>query len=186
MLDSTNNIIIFNCLNYNSIICISDIASPPLLPSATPSAINSRPVRQSAVAPRCCLRFSEVERVGIDSGVFLFAIHKNTNMHKIPERDWKVVRKLHPVLLQRYCQQVFRDVHALTEDGQCDYHQACQGLYDLVHDRNEEMAAFFDDMSRSKAITMILGWKSHGIIDDDEFQEFSEETQALVNHILAL
>ncbi|MFK0574134.1 hypothetical protein [Endozoicomonas sp.] len=104
-------------------------------------------------------------------------------MHTIPERDWKVVKKLHPILLQRYCQQVFQDVHALTEDDECDYHEAYQELYDLVHDRNKAMRELFDGLTRSKATLMVLAWKNYGLITDDEFEMFNEETQALVVHI---
>lgn len=104
-------------------------------------------------------------------------------MSTIPERDWKVVRKLHPVLLQRYCQQVFEDVHGLTDADDCDYHEACQGLYDLVHKRNKAMRDLFDGLTRSKATLMVLAWKKQNLITDDEFGLFSEKTQAVVDHI---
>ncbi|USE36432.1 hypothetical protein [Endozoicomonas sp. SCSIO W0465] len=108
---------------------------------------------------------------------------KNTNMHKIPEPDWKVVKKLHPIILQRYCQQVFEDVQALTKDDECDYHDAYQELYDLVHNRNKAMRDLFDGLTRSKATLIVLAWKNHALITDDEFSMLSEDTQALVDHI---
>ncbi len=104
-------------------------------------------------------------------------------MHSIPERDWKVVKQLHPVLLQRYCQQVFQEVHALTEEDDCDYHDAYQALYDLVHKRNKAMRDLFDGLTRSKATLMVLAWKNNNLMTDEEFERFSEATQTLVNHI---
>ena len=55
-------------------------------------------------------------------------------------------------------------------------------LYDLVHDRNKAMRDLFDGLTRSKATLMVLAWKNYGLISDDEFEMFSGETQALVDH----
>ena len=102
-------------------------------------------------------------------------------MRDIPERDWKVVRKLHPILLKRYCQHVFQGVHALTEGSECDYHAAYLELYKLVRDRNKTIGYLFEGFSRSKATMMVTAWKNNKLITDDELAMFSEETLAVVN-----
>ena len=104
-------------------------------------------------------------------------------MPDIPERDWKVVRKLHPILLQRYCQQVFQDVHTLTEDGECNYHDAYLELYKLVHDRDKTIRYLFNGLSRSKATVMVAAWKHHGLITENELAMFSEETLEEISFI---
>ena len=102
-------------------------------------------------------------------------------MRGIAERDWRLVRKLHPIALQRYCQQVFQDVHALTEEGECDHHAAYLELYKLVRDRDKTIGYLFDDLRRSRATMMVMGWKNHDLITEDELAMFSEKTLAVVN-----
>ncbi|WP_419533467.1 hypothetical protein [Endozoicomonas sp.] len=102
-------------------------------------------------------------------------------MYKLPERDWKVVKKLHPILLQRYCQQVFEDVHALTEGDECDYQAAYLKLYKLVRDRNKNIGHLFDGFSRGQATMMIMTWKRQHLITEEELAMFSDETQAAVD-----
>lgn len=103
-------------------------------------------------------------------------------MYKIPERDWKVVRKLHPVMLQRYCQQVFQKVEALTPKGDaCDFHKAYLELRSLLKIGDKQMRELFNDLSRSNAIMMVMTWMSHELITDDELAMLSEETVAVVD-----
>ncbi|MFK0573232.1 hypothetical protein [Endozoicomonas sp.] len=52
-----------------------------------------------------------------------------------------------------------------------------------MHNRNKAMRDIFDGLTRSKATLMVLAWKNYGLIADNEFELFSEETQALVSHI---
>ncbi|PJE80513.1 hypothetical protein CI610_00481 [invertebrate metagenome] len=103
-------------------------------------------------------------------------------MQKIPERDWKIVKRLYPILLQRYCQQQLDEINSLIDKAPCDYHQTWLELYDLVRKRNKEMSELFDQMmSRGSALMMLFLWKKNGLIRQDEWLQLSEETRCLAD-----
>ncbi|PJE80510.1 hypothetical protein CI610_00478 [invertebrate metagenome] len=63
-----------------------------------------------------------------------------------------------------------------------DYHQVAPVLYDLVRQRNKEMAGLFDHMmSRRSALMMLFLWKKNGLIRQDEWLQLSEETRRLAD-----
>ncbi len=44
-------------------------------------------------------------------------------MKYLPESDWKKVRAIHPVLLQRMCKNVFQEVEAISSKASSNYHK---------------------------------------------------------------
>lgn len=105
-------------------------------------------------------------------------------MHEIKESDWKVFRQLHPIAVERYCQRVLAENQELANDTTQTAHERYLAIFRLYFHRNKEMARLFDDFRRSTALWQIAAIKGSGLFTDEEFAQFSEETQNLVSVIL--
>ena len=103
---------------------------------------------------------------------------------EIKESDWKLLRRLHAVALERFCKQVIEDINHATANCNEDFHKRYLKVFDLIMGRNEKMAWAFDDMRRSKAIILLANIKESGLLTDEEFSQFSPETREAVEVIL--
>ena len=68
-----------------------------------------------------------------------------------PERDWKVLRELKPVALDRFCQRTLMEVAALCSDVGRTNHERYLALWKLIRERDDRLSAAFDDLRRSTA-----------------------------------
>jgi len=102
----------------------------------------------------------------------------------ISERDWKVLRKLKPLTLERLCERILMEcVEVASGDGET-FHERYLNLYNLIHQRNAQIAAAFDDLRRSRAVPAIAQIYELKLLEGSEFLEFSEETRDAVLLIL--
>lgn len=102
----------------------------------------------------------------------------------IVERDWKVLRKLKPVALDRLCERILAEcVEVASSDGETA-HERYLKLYNIVHKRNAQMGAAFDDLRRSRAVFAIAEIYNLELLEENEFLEFSEGTRESVLVIL--
>lgn len=101
-------------------------------------------------------------------------------MEKLPERDWKVFSRLQKVALDRKCREVLVTLTAIINDETKSNHDRYGTLYGAIHDHDKDIATAFNGFSRSMAPIQLLNWKSHGLITEQEFAEFSEETRQWV------
>lgn len=96
---------------------------------------------------------------------------------RISEADWKILRQLEPVALERFCQRVLTELVTLASDTSSGSHERYQSVYSMIDERNRQMAAAFDGLRRSAALLQLARMKSLGLISDEEFARFSTETQ---------
>ena len=104
----------------------------------------------------------------------------------LKESDWKLFRRLHSVALERFCQQVIEDINQSTSNCTGDYHQRYLAVFNLIMDRNEQMARAFNDSRRSKAIVLLTSIRELGLLTDEEFSQFSPDTRASVESVLEI
>jgi hypothetical protein len=99
---------------------------------------------------------------------------------EIPERDWKVLRKLKPIALDRFCKRALAELkyRAKADDG--EHHAAYLAVYKAMQERDAEIAAAFNDMRRSQAFLRLIGIRRLKLLTDEEWNEFSEKTQRSV------
>ena len=102
----------------------------------------------------------------------------------IQESDWKVLKKLHEVALNRFCQRALSDIEGIVADPSRTPHQRYIALYETVQRRDKDLAKVFDNPSRSKAFLQIAALRSRHLIENEEFLRFSEETRALAEMFL--
>ncbi|MBP1202185.1 hypothetical protein JOD97_000199 [Duganella sp. 1411] len=98
-------------------------------------------------------------------------------MHSIAESDWKHLRKLQPVLLDRYCRQILSEVEKAASRHEEAAHPRYLAVCKLIQERDRELGQTFNDMRRSQAFLSILLLRRNGLFTDDEFAGFGDETK---------
>jgi hypothetical protein len=78
----------------------------------------------------------------------------------ISEADWKVLRRVHPLALERYCERVLAEIERVTHNSAQSAHQRYLDIFKIVGQRDREMASIFDDPKRSIALTMLARIRS--------------------------
>lgn len=104
----------------------------------------------------------------------------------IAEHDWKALRDLHPVALDRFCRAVLDEINRLGADASQTAHQRYRAIYQLINRRDKEIAEAFDDLRRSRALMTIAKLRQLGQLTDDEFARFSAETRAGAESLLRI
>ena len=93
----------------------------------------------------------------------------------IPEVDWKYFQKLRPLLLDRFCQRVLAEAASLMADSTRTNHDRCLALYQLIRERDEDLAQMFDHHSRSSASLKIGIMNRCELLTAEEIAGFSAE-----------
>jgi len=105
---------------------------------------------------------------------------------EIKESDWKIFRRLHPVALERFCQRVIAEINQTTSNSTGDHHKRYLEVFNLIMERNEQMARAFDDMRRSKAFILLANIIESDLLTSEEISELSSEARAAVEVILEI
>lgn len=107
-------------------------------------------------------------------------------MSSIPEKDWKLFRKLKADLIARVCDSVFVKVEKIMESRSGNEHQSYLDLYHLIKQQDKLISKYFDNPTRNNLIYKIIALRSNNMLTNDEFSLFSEETQLIVNESIEL
>jgi len=105
-------------------------------------------------------------------------------MREIKEADWKIFRQVHAVALERFCLRVLDDSERLHKDTSHSAYERYIAIYRLFDERDKEVARLFNDLRRSTALWQIAALKGRGLLTEEEFARFSQETQSLVAALL--
>lgn len=103
-------------------------------------------------------------------------------MH-IPEADWKRLRKLKEVALERLCTRILEESQSIITREQPS-HERFLALYRRVREGDHDIAVAFDDLRRSQAVNRLASMCSLGLVTDEELQAFSPETQERIELLL--
>ena len=104
----------------------------------------------------------------------------------IHESDWKHFRQLRTVALDRFCQRVLGEVSRLAADTGTSSHDRYLALFQLIQDRDEELADAFNNPRRSTAFVQLARIQFTDLLTEEEFARFSPETQASVQVFLEI
>jgi len=102
----------------------------------------------------------------------------------IAEADWKVLRRIHPLALERYCERTLADIERVTHNRSQSTHQRYLEIFKIIEQRDREMASIFNDPKRSNALTMLARIRSDGLLTEDEFSDLSQETRSAIELLL--
>jgi hypothetical protein len=103
---------------------------------------------------------------------------------EILEADWKLLRQLKDLALERFCQRVLDEIGRLAADGTQTSHQRYLAVFKFIERRDRELADAFDGLRRSTAFRQLACMQSHGLFTDEERARFSPETRAVVRLFL--
>jgi hypothetical protein len=101
----------------------------------------------------------------------------------IPESDWKKFKKLREVALDRYCEQILREVRNLSDRERSTNHERYLELYRYIDQSDDNIARMFNDPRRSTAIAQLLGMVGADLITEEELIAFSEDTRSTIEHL---
>lgn len=102
---------------------------------------------------------------------------------QIPEKDWKKFRTIHPIALERFCEQVLEEIEEINSHGDLSCHKRYGKIYKLIRDRDREMGNIFNDFRRSTALMQLRLMHTHGLLKPEEISDFSEETWEELNFL---
>jgi len=105
-------------------------------------------------------------------------------MGQIKESDWKLLKQIAPVALERFCRRTLAEIDRITSDGTRNYHQRYLVIFAVIRDRDKEIEKAFNGLRRSTALLQLSIIYSHGLLDDEEFLRFSAETRAAISSLL--
>ena len=105
-------------------------------------------------------------------------------MREIKESDWKILRQLQPIALERFCKQILSEAEVINSDSTKSFHQKYLDIYEVFQRRDKEIARIFNDLRRSTALTQLTAMKARGLLAEDELQRFGQETQNVVDLLL--
>ena len=103
---------------------------------------------------------------------------------QFPEPDWRTLRKLQPILLDRLCRRVLKEIEFAASDTSREAHETYLKLVELAQRRDRDIADGFNDMRRSTATLRIFHLRRLDLMTDEEFARFSAETCAEVQHMI--
>ncbi|MBA6288333.1 hypothetical protein [Colwellia sp. MB3u-4] len=107
-------------------------------------------------------------------------------MSSIPEKDWKLFRKLQSELTAKACELVFRQVNNIANVRSGKEHESYLDLYRFIETEDAKIAEMFNNPTRNNVILKIVTLKKYDVLSVEQLEMFSEETQEFVNRILNL
>ena len=98
-------------------------------------------------------------------------------MNRIPEADWKQLRKLEKAKLALACANALETLRQIIDASADDPHAAYQKLYKATRDEDKKIAFMFDDLGRGGAVLNLANWYRYGILSDEELELFTPKTR---------
>jgi hypothetical protein len=96
------------------------------------------------------------------------------------ERDWKVLREVRSVALERFCERILSEITRIAKDASASGHERYLLIYQLVQDRDADIAAAFNDLRRSTALRQLAMMQTLDVLSAEELARFSADTQASI------
>lgn len=106
-------------------------------------------------------------------------------LREIKESDWKLLRQMAPVALERFCQHILGEIARTGSDRTKSHHQRYLDIFAVLQQRDKEIAHAFNDLRRSTALTQLATMYSHGLLAEEEFLRFSPETCSVIELLLS-
>ncbi|MCL5065969.1 MAG: peptide ABC transporter substrate-binding protein [Firmicutes bacterium] len=94
----------------------------------------------------------------------------------ISEADWRVFKEVRAAALDRFCRRILDECRTLCDDQSESAHKRYLSLYELLQQRDKEIAEAFDDFRRSTAIFALMAMRQYGLVTQAEWKRFSPDT----------
>jgi hypothetical protein len=100
-------------------------------------------------------------------------------MKEISEADWKVFRKLHPTVVNRYCQKVLREISRLGAEENKSDHERYLAVFQAIQNHDREIALLFNNPRRSSALMQMMAINNRELFTDEELSLFSNDIREM-------
>jgi len=107
-------------------------------------------------------------------------------MREIKESDWKILRQLHPEALERFCKEILLEIESINSDSAKSFHRRYLDTFGVLHRRDKEIAETFNNLRRSTALRQLASMRARGLLTEDEFSRFSQDTRNAVDLLLEI
>ena len=94
-----------------------------------------------------------------------------------PESDWKRLRSLRRAALERYCARVLDECAVVMRDDKLSAHDRYLRLVRLLRERDDRVAAAFDDLRRSTAIQRLAAMINLEVVSSVDLGQFTPATR---------
>ena len=101
-----------------------------------------------------------------------------------PESDWRAFRKLREIALERFCERVVTNLNRIAADADLAYHSRYRSIYELIEERDRELADAFDNPRRSTALFQLALMVSLDLVADEELRMFTAGTRSVVQSLV--
>ncbi len=95
-----------------------------------------------------------------------------------------MLRRVHPVALDRYCEDVLAEIERVTHDNAQSPHQRYLDIFKIIERRDREIERTFNDLKRSNAFTMLARMRAARVLTEDEFLSLRPETRSAIELLL--
>ena len=103
----------------------------------------------------------------------------------IVDADWKMLRELHPVVMDRFCQRHLDNVSKMINTTTVGAHQRYKDIVGLMKSFENLMNLLFADFRRSDGLMKLAGLREAKLVTDEEYARFGEATHRWVEEFLA-
>ena len=100
--------------------------------------------------------------------------------------DWKMLRELHPIVMDRFCQRHLDNVSKMINTTTVGAHQRYQDIVGLMKSFDNLMKLLFADFRRSDGLMKLAGLREAKLVTDEEYARFGEATHRWVAEFLTL
>jgi hypothetical protein len=105
-------------------------------------------------------------------------------MMAINEPDWKRLRKLRPIALNRFCERILSELQGMCAEPCESKHALYLKVYRAIEKRDREINRTFDNPRRSVAFEHLAAMLELGLVTEQEFEEFSSELRSMIKLLL--
>ena len=105
-------------------------------------------------------------------------------MWEIKEPDLKVLRRVHPLALERFCELVLAEIGRVSRDGATSHHARYLQILRILQQRDRAMARLFDNPRHSHALTMLAQIRWQGLLTEAKFSSLSPDTRGAIQMLL--
>jgi hypothetical protein len=103
----------------------------------------------------------------------------------IPESDWEVLRQLHPVALERYCQKALKRSRWSQRTRPKARASTLPQIYGVIHERDEMISAVFSGLRRSTGMMQLILMHAQGLVTEEEIGRFTQSTRDAIARVAA-
>jgi hypothetical protein len=100
------------------------------------------------------------------------------------EPDWKHLRRVKDAALERFCERALRECSEIIADPARTAHERYLAIFEVLEERDDELAAAFNDLRRSSALLKLTSMRGLGLVTDEEMEGFSPDTRERTHVLL--